>query len=231
MDDTDDPRPRPGAATGVGRHLARQVEQVVVNEKKARQAVVLHQPQLFGEPRLGVGPVYATRGVALVHPSPAQLRQRARRGRAIGAFEVGEAVTQVAREIEGPAALGEGLRSGDSIGTVSEQRSGFGRRAQVKFAVGAAHGVRRVERGAVADRDQHILQAVPIAAVVMHVARRHDAEPRARGEVGERAGAGEVAAHVVALQLDIKPLGAEHRAAALGEPPRGERPLAGEYLR
>src|SRR6266576_6041444 len=55
------PAPSPGeqatggaaaAAAQVGRHLAREVEQVVVDEEEAAQPVKLDQPQLFGEPPL-----------------------------------------------------------------------------------------------------------------------------------------------------------------------------------
>src|SRR5438034_2272939 len=52
------------------------------------------------------------------------------------------------------------------------------RRSQVELAVGAPHVVRAVERGAVPDRHQHVVQPVARAVVVVHITSRHDAQDR-----------------------------------------------------
>src|SRR5207248_6677818 len=102
--------------------------------------------------------------------------ERLRGGRPVGPAEVWEAIAQIPGEVESPAALGEQERVGDSIGTVVEQRRGFRGRPQVELAVRPPHAVRAVERGAVADRRQHVVQPVAGADVVMHVAGRYDAK-------------------------------------------------------
>jgi len=78
-----------------------------------------------------------------------------------------------------------------------------------------AHVVRAVERGAVPDRHQHVVQPVPLALVIMHVASRYDAKSHGIGDVFQRSGKGQVSPDVVPLQLDDKVLPSEHRAAPL----------------
>src|SRR5439155_959084 len=111
---------------------------------------------LWGGPPLGFVAVLRAGWVAFLELRVAELCQGTGSGQTVGAVEVGEAVAQIAGEIERPAALGDRERIGDSIGTVSEQRRGFLRRSQVELAVGAPHVVRAVERGAVPDRHQHV---------------------------------------------------------------------------
>ena len=74
--------------------------------------------------------------------------------------------------------------------------------AQPELGVGTALGVRLVEGGAVADRDQHVLQLVPLACVVVHVAGPDHAHAGTLGEPHERLVARAVAVDVVVLQLD-----------------------------
>ena len=52
------------------------------------------------------------------------------------------------------------------------------------------------------DRYQRILQAVPLAHVVVHIPGRDNAQPRLIGQPRQRADAGRVAMHQVLLQLD-----------------------------
>src|SRR6266550_7703891 len=144
MDETDEPRPRPGSRPPVARRLTRRT--------------LLRRPA-----------------------------------------EVRKPIAQVPREIEGCTALSEHGGIGDSIKTVTEQLVDITRRPQREFAVGTAHGVRAVEREAMPDRDQHVVQAVPLAAVVVHVARRYDAQSQVSGEVDQRPRQSEIAADIVAL--------------------------------
>ncbi len=192
---------------------------------------MLDQPQLLGEPRLGLGAQRRVRRVALVQPRPAQLGQRPGRGRAAGAAEVGERVPEVARQVERAAARRDLERDGDRGGTVAEQRGGVLRRPQRELAVGPPLRVGAVERAAVADRDEHVVQPVALAPVVVHVGRRHRVEPGVVREIAQRAGQGAVAANVIALQLDEEPVPPEHRAAALGQPARGRLPRSAQDRR
>src|SRR2546422_31753 len=66
-------------------------------------------------------------------------------------------------------------------------------------------------------RHQHIVQSMPLAPVVVHVARRYDAKSCGIGDVFQRSSEGEVSPDVVPLQLDDKVLLPEHRTAPLGE--------------
>ena len=76
-----------------------------------------------------------------------------------------------------------------------------------------------------ADRNQHVLQLVPLARVVMHVAGPDDAHAGALGEPHERLVARAVAVDVVVLQLDEDLPGPEpadearERDGRLGSPP------------
>jgi hypothetical protein len=72
---------------------------------------------------------------------------------------------------------------------------------------------------------------MPLAVVVMHVARRYDAKLYVIGQIHQGAGQRPVPPHKIALQLDEEPLGSEHCAAALGEPAGGGYPLPLEDLR
>src|SRR2546429_9879292 len=100
--------------------------------------------------------------IALFEPRAAQLGERPGGGSALGAVEVGKAISQIPREIELTAPLREDQSIGDSIWTVTKQRFDFLRRAQEELAVCVSHVVRAVERGAVSNRHQPLLQAVTV---------------------------------------------------------------------
>src|SRR3989442_14657487 len=107
--------------------------------------MVFDKCQLRGEPPLGFVAVLRAGWVAFLELRVAELCQGTGSGQAGGAVEVGEAVAQIAGEIERPAALGDRERIGDSIGTVSEQRRGFLRPSAGELAVWAPPLVRAVE--------------------------------------------------------------------------------------
>src|SRR5207245_9345321 len=93
------------------------------------------------------------------------------------------------------------------------------------FAVRSPPAVRAVERSAVAGGDEHIVQPVTLAAVIMHVTRRHDAKSCVMSEVGEGSREREIAPYVVPLQLDEEILPPEPRPAAPGAGPRAGGPF------
>ncbi len=92
----------------VGGHHARQLEQVVINQEEPAEAMVFDECQLFRQPPLGIGAVGGALRVALAQLGAAQLGERLRRRCAIGTAEIGEGVSQIARQIERPTALGDG---------------------------------------------------------------------------------------------------------------------------
>jgi hypothetical protein len=69
--------------------------------------------------------------------------------------------------------------------------------------------VRAVERGAVPDRDEHVLEAVLLRAVIVDVAGRHDRNAHAVGERAERSQPRAVPLHAIVLELDEDVLRAE----------------------
>src|SRR5207244_7534703 len=111
-------------------------------------------------------------------------------------------ISQIPREIEPTAPLREDQSISDSIWTVREQRFDLFRRAQEELAVRMTHVVRAVERRAVPDRHQHIVQSMPLAPGVVHVARRYDATSCEVGDVFQRSREREVSPAVAPLQLD-----------------------------
>jgi len=131
--------------------------------------------------------------------------------------KIREAVSQIAGQIECPAALGDDRSIVNSITTVSKHHGDSFRRAEEELAVLPPHCVRAVERGAMTDRDQHVMQPVPFALVVVNVARRYDAKSYVGGDVNQGAGECPVSPNHVALQLDEELIGTEHRATPLGE--------------
>ena len=106
IEETLEPRPRPGRQQRAGvarpahldRDLARELEQVAMQEKEAGEAEAVDDAQLLLQARLGLLVVRAAARVALVEARLADLGQRAARGAVLGA---GIAVAEVAREVEG----------------------------------------------------------------------------------------------------------------------------------
>src|SRR5207237_9833154 len=147
--------------------LAGEVEQIVINEEEPAEPVALDEPQLLGEPPLRLAAVRGAGGIALFEPRAAQLGERPGGGSALGAVEVGKAISQIPREIELTAPLREDQSIADNIWTVTKQRFDFLRRAQEELAVRVSHVVRGVERGAVAYRTPHIDQAGTLDGAIM----------------------------------------------------------------
>ena len=105
-------------------------------------------------------------------------------------------------------------------------------RAQHRLAVAAPLGLAAVERGAAADRDEHVLQHCAAPVVRVDVSGRDGLHAEVLGEVEERGVAARVAALEGALQLDeeaiaterlrqphggVRVAGAEPAARAAGE--------------
>ena len=67
--------------------------------------------------------------------------------------------------------------------------------------VGFPGAVCAVERRAVLDRDEHVLEPVALGTVVVDVARRDDAEPEAARESSERLVSGRISSDGIVLQL------------------------------
>ena len=117
-------------------------------------------------------------------------------------LEVGEPVAEVGREIERPAALGDRARVAERVGPRREAPHHLAGRGEVEAGVGAAQRVRIVDRRPVPDRDQDILETVPVGDVVVDVARGHDRDAEPVGQRTQRPSAREVAVDGVVLEFD-----------------------------
>ena len=96
------------SAPDVGRDLAREIEEIVIDEKEAAELMMLDQHQFCLEPAHCLRVIERVFRVALLQTGMAQLGEGLGCGRAIGPPEVGECVTQIARQIEGATTLGDG---------------------------------------------------------------------------------------------------------------------------
>ncbi len=135
---------------------------------------------------------------------------------AIGHRVIGQTVGQVAGEVEG-AAFGDGDRVRDGSG-IAREASGHGLGLfEKELRVGPSFAVRAIQREAMAHSDEHVVQAVPGAHVVVRVVGGDDLEAQAFGEVRHGRDALCVAVNVVVLELDEELIGAEAVAVLGGD--------------
>ena len=187
------------------RHVARELQQVAVQDEEAGQAERLDHPQLLLQARVRVR-VAGVRGrVALVHPRPAQLRQRAPGARVLGARV---AVAEVRVQVEAQA-VGQLQRLRDRLRVVLEAGRHRRRRGEHVGEVAAPHGLGGVQRRVVAQRHERVLQRGARARVRVDVPRRHAREPEPRGERGQPAVERAVVALERALELHAQPVAPE----------------------
>ena len=139
--------------------------------------------------------------VALVELPAAELRQPRIGGVALGDVRRGQPVAQVLGQVEG-AALGDAEGVGHGLGPLGEALGLLGRAPQVELAVGPALGVAAVERGAVADGAERVVEPVPLRVVVVDVSGGDDPHAQLAGQRHLRPDAGLVALDQVVVQLD-----------------------------
>src|SRR5262249_27596736 len=199
--------PRRIAPAHLQRAFARELEDVPVQEEEAGEAKLVDQLQLLVEPRLRLGAQPVPARIALVEGARADVRELDdRRLRAVG--EVGVAVAELLRQVEAQP-LGEldGARNGGAV--LREPLDDLPGREQDALVVAAPFGLTSVERAAVADGDEDVLQRRAPRMVRVDVAgdKRGDAE--LLREVAKRRVAACVAAFVRTLQLDEEAVAAE----------------------
>ena len=203
-------RARGVRAADLDGHLARQLEQVAVEEEEPRQPQGADDPELGLEPArglLGARPA----GVALGDEVAAELGQAAGGGRVLGPRV---AVAEVTREVE-PEAIGEAARLVHGLGVVAEALGHGGRRGQRVGGVTAPGGLRLVEGGAAAHGNEGVLEERALAGMGVHVAGGYARHPERGGELHQIAVAPAVVAGERPLELDAQALGPERPA----EPP------------
>ena len=154
-----------GAAAHLRRLLAGHLQQLPVDEEEAGEPPLSHQRQLLAQAGIDLrrdAPVAVAGGLV------ADALQVGIDRLALGHRVVGEAVAQVAGEVEG-AALGDANAVGQRLRPLGEERRHLVGRLQVVLGVLAPHGVRGVEGAAVPDGDEHVLESVALAQVVVDV--------------------------------------------------------------
>ena len=195
-----------------------------MQQEEARQVVVGDERELLVQAHPGGLPLAGV-GVARAELVRADARQRGL-GRLAGmrSGEVGEAVAQVAGEVE-PQPLGQARGLGHGLRVVGEQRRHLGRAAQHRVAVAAPLGLGAVEGRAVADRHEGVLQQRAPGGVRVGVARRHARHAGALGQprevprqapVAPRAGVLDLHADVVRPEVAHQ---VAHRLLGLPAPP------------
>src|SRR5205823_6260853 len=116
-------------------------------------------------------------------------------GRVLAVGEVRVAVAELLRQVE-LESLGELARARDGVGVVGEALGDLGGREQDALPVAAPLGLAALERRAVPDRHERVLEHGPLVAVRVHVAGDDRVDAERLGEVAERG----VAARVAALE-------------------------------
>ena len=116
-------------------------------------------------------------------------------------LEIRELVAEIFRQIESGAPLGDEQRVRDRFGSALEAVTHLPRLSEVEEPVGPPRAVRAIERRAVLDRDEHVLEPMPFRAMIVHVPGRHDAESHTPGEPRERLVTGRISFHGIVLQL------------------------------
>ncbi len=150
--------------------------------------------------------------VALVQPRAAELREAAHRA---GVLRAGVAVAEVARQVEAQL-LGEAHTLAHRLGVLGEARRHRRGDSQHVAVVAPSQRLAGVERGAVAQRHEGVLQLRALARVGVHVAARHTRHPEAPGERLERPVARAIVPGVGALQLHAQAV----RTERIQQPPR-----------
>ena len=193
-----------------------------MQEEEAGEADALDQRELFVEALASTPLVSVQRRVPLAEQAVAERAQLHDR-RLVAVGEVRIAVAELLREVE-LEPLRELARARDRLPVVGEPLEQLGRREQHRLVVAAPLALAPVERRAVADRDERVLQADARTSMRVRVSRDDGLDAERLGEVAQRCVAAHVAALVGPLQLDEEPLAAE----GLREPRRRVRIAHGE---
>ncbi len=122
-------------------------------------------------------------------------------GRVDAVGEVGVAIAELLRQVEG-AAFCDLARA--ERGVARQPLEHLGRREQHRLVVAAPLALAAVERRAVPDRDERVLQPRAARVVRVHVAGRDGRHAERRGELRQPRVAADVATFVRTLQLDVE---------------------------
>ena len=197
----------------LGGDIARQLEQVEVQEKEAGEAEAADHPQLLLQPLGRLRPLGRPR-VAQVETPPADLGQGAV---GIGVLGARVSVAELAGQVEAQA-LGEAGGLGDRLGALGKACRHRRRCDQHRAGVAAPAGLGLLERGVGAHGDQRVLELGSAPIVGVDVAGRHRRHPEALGERDQTPVACSVVAPHRPLQLDSEALAPEAGEQPAGQP-------------
>ena len=179
---------------------ARELEHFPMEQEEAGEPEPGDQRQFFVEPLSRPAFVPVRVGVPLGERAVADRAQLAV-GRIGTVGEVRVAIAELLCQVE-RAAVGYLACALCSI--VRKALLHLRRREQHRFLVAAPLALGAVERGAVANRDEHVLQPRAAKVMCMHVAGRNRRHVERRGELGQPRIAPNVASPVRSLKLDVK---------------------------
>src|SRR5207247_6328391 len=129
--------------------------------------------------------------------------------RRLGAVgEIGIAIAELLREVERQPG-GELRRTGNRVGVVGEARGGFDGCEQDALVVAAAFGFAPVERRAMANRDEDVLQRRPAWMVRVRIAGRDGLDAEGARELAQLPLPAAITAFVGPRQLADEPIAAE----------------------
>src|SRR6266511_5755293 len=182
------------------RALTRELENLPVEEEEPGEPERVDQRELLVEPSPRLALVSVQPRVALGERTVADALQL-RDSRLLPVREVRIAVAELLRQVE-LKPLGELDGARDSSLVVRETRIHLLFREQHALVVAATLALRAVERRAMSDRHQRVLQADARAVVRVRIPRRDGLDTQLLGKVAQRCVAPRVAALVGTLQLD-----------------------------
>src|SRR5215216_5603630 len=199
--------------------VPRELEHLVVEQEEACEAELVDQLQLFVEASARAAPVPVGVAIALVEGAIADTRELGNR-RFDLVREVRIAVAELLGQVE-LAALRDSRRALDGGAVEREAVEDLLRRPEERLVVPTPLRLRALQRGAVPDRDQRVLQPRPRQVVSVDVTRHDRPDLQRLGEVAQLRVAPDVASLEGPLELDEEALGAK----GLREPRRGARVL------
>ncbi len=223
------PARRQGVTSGaraaqVERDLARQLEHLEVEEEEAGELEVGDQPQLFLQALVGSSLVAVRAGVALGERALADAAQLCV-GRLVAVGEVGIAVAELLGQVELEAS-GQLDRARDGRPVFGEAIGHLRGWAENALPVAAPLALGAVQRRAMANGDERILEHGAATAVRVHVAGGDGLHAERLRQVAQRGVATGVAAFVRALELDEEAVAAERG----GDPGGGVRIADGQAV-
>ena len=195
--------PRRVVSAHLARAVGRELEHLVVEQEEPVESEPPDQRELLVEPVSSIALVAVQPGVALLERAVADASELDARRLTVRKVRI--AVAEVGGEVEAKS-VGELTRSLDRVAVVGEALEHVVGREQDRLVVTATLGLRAVERRALADRDQHVLQLRATSMVRMHVAGRDRLHAERLRQVSQRGVPAHVAALVRSLELDEEAL-------------------------